>query len=74
MIKTKVAFWRAGFYPANQSNLKSYQKALIGWNRPALQNSHFCFDHVNRLITAKPREHWRTFHDTTSELADRIPF
>jgi len=28
MIKTKVAFWRAGFYPANQSNLKSIQKAL----------------------------------------------
>jgi len=31
MIKTKVTFWRVGFYPANQSNLKSYQKALIGW-------------------------------------------
>jgi len=27
MIKIKVAFWRAGFYPANQSNLKSFQKA-----------------------------------------------
>jgi len=24
-------FWRAGFYSANQSNLKSFQKALIGW-------------------------------------------
>jgi len=31
MIKTNVAFWRAGFYPANQSNLKSFKKALIGW-------------------------------------------
>jgi len=30
MIKAKVAFWKAGFYPANQSNLKSNQKALIG--------------------------------------------
>jgi len=29
MIKTKVAF----FYPANQSNLKSFQKALIGWKK-----------------------------------------
>jgi len=28
MIKTKVAFWRAGFYPTNQSNLKNIQKAL----------------------------------------------
>jgi len=34
MIKTKMAFWRAGFYPANQSNSKSYQKALIGWKKP----------------------------------------
>jgi len=50
MIKIKVAFWRAGFYPANQSNLKSFQKALIGWKTPALQKSHFCFDHVNRLL------------------------
>jgi len=29
--QNKSAFWRAGFYPANQSNLKSFQKALIGW-------------------------------------------
>jgi len=33
MIKTKVAFWKTGFYPANQSNLKSFQKALIGWKK-----------------------------------------
>jgi len=33
MIKAKVAFWRAGFYPANQSNLKSFQNALIGWKK-----------------------------------------
>jgi len=48
-IKTKVAFWRAGFYPANQKNLKNFQKALFGWKKPALQKSHFCFDYVNRL-------------------------
>jgi len=33
MIKAKVTFWRAGFYPANQSNLKSFQKVLIGWKK-----------------------------------------
>jgi len=34
MIKTKKwLFRRAGFYPANQSNLKSIQKALIGWKK-----------------------------------------
>jgi len=31
MIKTKVAFRRAGFLPANQSFLKTFQIALIGW-------------------------------------------
>jgi len=33
LIKTKVAFWRAGFYPSNQNNLKSFQEALIGWKK-----------------------------------------
>jgi len=32
MSKTKVTFWRL-FHPANQSNLKSIQKALIGWKK-----------------------------------------
>jgi len=33
MIKTKVAFLEGGYYPANQSNLKSIQQALIGWKK-----------------------------------------
>jgi len=33
MIKTKWFFWRAGFHSAKQSNLKSFQKALIGWKK-----------------------------------------
>jgi len=33
MIKRKVDFWRAGFYLANQCNLKSIQKGLIGWKK-----------------------------------------
>jgi len=36
MIKTKVAFWRAGFYSANQSNLKSFQEVLIDWKKAGL--------------------------------------
>jgi len=43
MIKTKVV------YPANQSNLKSIQKALIGWKKAGPPKKHFYFDHVNRL-------------------------
>jgi len=31
--KIKVAFLEGRFYPANQSNLKSFQKALIGWKK-----------------------------------------
>jgi len=48
--QNKVAFCRAGFYPANQSNLNSIQKALIGWKKAGPPKSHCCFDHVNRLI------------------------
>jgi len=39
----------ADFYLANQSNLKSIQKALIGWKKAGPPKSHFCFDRVNRL-------------------------
>jgi len=31
VIKTKVAFWRAGFFQANQGFLKTLQIVLIGW-------------------------------------------
>jgi len=31
--KQKRLFWKAGFYHANQSNLKSFQKALIGYKK-----------------------------------------
>jgi len=33
MFNIKVTFLEADFYPANQSNLKSIQKALIGWKK-----------------------------------------
>jgi len=31
MIKTKAAFWRAGFFPTNQGFLKIFKITLIGW-------------------------------------------
>jgi len=46
MIKTKVAFLEGRLYPANWSNLKSIQKAVI-WQK----KSCFGFDHVNRLLS-----------------------
>jgi len=55
MSKTKVAFLENRFLEgrflssqSEQSN--SFQKALIGWKKTALQKSHFCFDHINRLM------------------------
>jgi len=43
MIKTKVAFWKAGFYPANQSYRKRFQKALIGWKKSGLPKKPLLF-------------------------------
>jgi len=33
MIQTKVAFWRAGFFLANQGFLKTFLIDLIGWTK-----------------------------------------
>jgi len=51
--QNKWIFWRAGFYPANQNNLKSFQKALMSWKKAGPSKSHFCFNHVNRLNVNK---------------------
>jgi len=40
----------AGFYSANQSNLKSIHKALIGWIKAGPPKKALCFDRVNRLF------------------------
>jgi len=64
MIKTKVAFWRAGFFSANQGFLKTFQIVSIGWIKAGPPKSHFCFDHVNWLF--KPLSkfvHFFNFHD-----------
>jgi len=51
MIKTKVAFLEGWLLSSKseQSNKFSKSLALLEKN-PALQKSHFCFDHVNRLL------------------------
>jgi len=35
---------------ANQSNLKIFEKALIGWKSWPFEKSHFVFEYVNRLL------------------------
>jgi len=40
-----------GFFSANQGFLKTFQIVLIGWIKAGPPKSHFCFDHVNWLIT-----------------------
>jgi len=43
MIKTKVAFWRAGFFSANQGFLKFFQIVLIGWIKAGPPKKPFLF-------------------------------
>jgi len=50
MIKTKVAFLEGRLFLANQGFLKTLQIVLIGWIKAGHPKSHFCFDHVNRLM------------------------
>jgi len=52
MIKIKVAFLEGRLLSSQSKQFKSIQKAMIGWKKPALQKSHFYFDHVNKLIVA----------------------
>jgi len=51
MIKTKAAFWRAGFFPTIQGFLKTSDCSdWLDKSGPPKKQSRFCFDHVNRLI------------------------
>jgi len=53
MIKTKLAFLVGQLFPINQNSSNTFKIALIHWIKPALHKSHFCFDHVNRLIASR---------------------
>jgi len=52
MIKTKVLFWRAGFYAANQSNSKSFQKPMIGWLKAGPSKKPLLFWSCKQAINA----------------------
>jgi len=43
MIKAKAAFLRAGFFPANQGFLKTFQIAVIGWIKAGLPKKSLLF-------------------------------
>jgi len=49
MIKTKITLWRAGFFPANQSFLKTSDCSDWLEKSQLSKKSHFYFDYVNRL-------------------------
>jgi len=53
--KRKWLFWRAGFFPVNRAFGKLFRLLLLAGKKPALQNSHFCFYHVNKLIVPIPK-------------------
>jgi len=69
MIKTKVAFWRAVFFPANQSALNTFLITLIGWikagppKKPLLfwscKQAIITFDWLEKAsIESRPRLKW----------------
>jgi len=51
MIKTKVAFLEGRLLFSQSEQSEKFSKSS-NWHgkKPALQKSHFCFNHVNRLI------------------------
>jgi len=50
MIKTKAAFLEGRLFSSQSDLLRKLLIALIGWIKGGPQKSHFCFDHVNRLM------------------------
>jgi len=44
----EVVFLEGRLYLANQRNLKSFQKVLIGWKKFSPSKSYFVFGDVNR--------------------------
>jgi len=48
--KQKWLVWRAGFFPANQGFLKTFQIVLIEWIKAGPPKIQFCFNHVNSLL------------------------
>jgi len=64
----KWLFWRIGFYLANQNNLKSFQKFLIGWKKAGPPKKNTCFHHVNRLTLARGRGNSKYLTTQPSQL------
>jgi len=54
MIKTKVAFLEDRLFSSQSEQLFEYFLNCSNWleKKPALQKSHFRFDHVNRVVEA----------------------
>jgi len=46
MIKTKVVFLEGAFIQPIRAIWKVSRKPWLAGKKPALQKSHFCFDHV----------------------------
>jgi len=51
MIKTKVAVLEARLLSSQSEQSEKFSKSLIAGKKPALQKSHFCFNHEYRLLS-----------------------
>jgi len=47
-----VAVLKVWLLFSQSEQLKSIQKAMIGWKKAGSPKSHFYFDHVNRLLVS----------------------
>jgi len=49
MIKTKWLFGGLAYFQLIRAFWKLFRLLWLAGQKPALQKSHFCFDHVNKL-------------------------
>jgi len=57
-------FWESRLFSANQSYLKCFKKALIGWKKDGLSKRPLVFKHVNRLYMTP--KWWNSNHKNSS--------
>jgi len=64
MIKLKWHYWRAGFFSANQSFLKTFQIALIGWIKARSMTTDRCKLTADKVIANSSPLYKFTFFPT----------
>jgi len=64
MIKAKLAFWRTGFFPANQSFQKTFQIVLIGWMKAGPPKKPLLWPSLTKDMQTEQLLCWSDMTDT----------